>query len=163
MIAKVAEFCDAMRTGKPARWLTLCGNSGVGKTHCARRIQRWAESHFQCENSYWPDFILWPELIDSLRGSKREYAYDKFNDMRRWPFLALDDVLAERDPNGFAVERLLNLLSSRDGRWTVLTTNLSLAQVAGIEPRLASRLVRGLNLIAEVTTKDFALRLRQGR
>jgi DNA replication protein DnaC len=158
MVEAVAEYALAMRANEHPRWLSLFGTTGTGKTHCATRLFEWASDNMTCVSSFWPEFVYWPELIDSLKGSKREFMYDKFKEMRRWPFLALDDVFAERDPSGFAAERAINLLSSREGKWTVITSNLSLQAIAQIDARMASRMIRSANRVCDINTVDYSLR-----
>lgn len=92
--------------------------------------------------------------MDLRSGSE----YERIAEMRRWPFLVLDEVFAERDTTGFATEHLTTLLCSRVGRWTVITSNLGLAEIQKYDMRLASRMIRGGSMVVEVNTKDFSSR-----
>lgn len=138
-----------MIANRNPRWLTLTGPSQRGKTHCAKAL--WREVKARCvwnpvHASYIPRFVYWPDFVDEMRGGD---SFAQFNDMKRWPFLFLDDIGAERDPNGFALEKLNTLLGCRSGRWTVMTSNLAAEEWVKIEARIASRMVRdGSNLVS---------------
>jgi DNA replication protein DnaC len=78
--------------------------------------------------------------------------------MWKWPALFLDDICAERDTTGFTSEQLNTLLGCRENKWTVITSNKLLHQIAELEPRLADRIIRAPNIFIEVNTKSHALR-----
>lgn len=78
--------------------------------------------------------------------------------MRQWPFLVLDEVGAERDNTGFASEQLATLLGCRVGRWTIITSNMTLEQFRAIDGRIFSRLFRDNGTVVEVDAKDFGMR-----
>ena len=146
-----------MAHGYP-HWLSLLGASGTGKTHSAKAL--WAEIKRRCDWNtercgYTPSLINWPDFVDQLRTGE---SYGLYNDMKRWPYLVLDDIGAERDPSGFSAEKLATLLGCRGGRWTVITGNLSLAQVEAIDVRIASRMHRDGSQVVEVTAMDYAFR-----
>ena len=109
---------------------------------------------------YIPHFVCWPEFVDAMRERVSQgLPLEKYRDMAKWPLLCLDDIGAERDTTGFASEKLNGLLTQRVGRWTILTSNLNLEQIAQIEPRIASRIVREAgNLFVELDTMDYGLR-----
>jgi DNA replication protein DnaC len=155
---EVVRYHGALLKGRPPHWLTLLGASGTGKTLCARAL--WAEIRRYCPwNSdrceYCPGFVYWPDLVDRMRGGE---FYGFYHDMKRWPYLVLDDIGSERDPSGFAVDKLTTLLGCRGGRWTVLTGNLSMAQIEAMDVRIASRLHRDGSRVLEVTAMDYAFR-----
>lgn len=100
--------------------------------------------------------IFWPQFVSELRSGD---AYAKLRDMARWPVLFVDDIGAERDTTGFAAEQLNTLLGSRVGKWTIITSNLNLEQLAGIDPRISDRIIREPgNEYIELTTKSYAVR-----
>jgi len=138
----VREYHAALMAGSNPRWLTMVGQAGCGKTHCAKAL--WAEvkkrldwnpQHCACI----PRFVYWPKFVGELRAGD---GFDLLRDMQRWPFLFLDDIGAERDATGFATEALNTLLGCRTGKWTVLTSNLGAIEWTKTEPRIASRMVR---------------------
>lgn len=156
MVERCGSFVTAFKHGEPARWLSLLGNTGTGKTHCARRL--WSALRVRSDwnrAQFVPKEIYWPEFVSDLRGGD---AFDRYRDMMRWPVLFLDDIGAERDTTGFASEQLNTLLGCRADRWTILTSNLLLNQIGKSEKRIADRIIRRPNIFIEINTKSHSLR-----
>lgn len=157
MIDAVARFSTAWKEGLSPRWLTLCGNSGIGKTHCAGRLWEairgsdWFERNSGREQ-YFPKFLKWPDVINRLRNGD---AWEWFRDIQLWPFVVIDDFGAERDPNGFSADNLYTMMSMREGQWTMFTTNLSTKQIATMDSRIISRLIRHSSVVCEIHAPDF--------
>jgi len=150
------QFAVDFKNGVSPRWLTLLGNTGTGKTHCARRVwqnlsnrSNWGRCDFA------PNEIYWPGFVSDLRAG---IAYERLRDLFAWPVLFLDDICAERDTTGFASENLNTLLGCRGDRWTIITSNLNLGQIAAIEPRIADRMIRRPNVAVEINTVSHSLR-----
>lgn len=138
----VREYHAALLGLVNPRWLTIVGEAGCGKTHCAKALWREVKRALNWNTSrcvYIPHFVYWPQFVGELRGGD---GFDMLRDMQRWPFLFLDDIGAERDTTGFATEALNTLLGCRSGKWTVLTSNLGAIDWAKTEPRIASRMIR---------------------
>ena len=171
-LEKIARACDewllAFQKKQPARWLSLIGSSGTGKTFCAKKLWNYANKHsstgrtVRSNGANWhddmdfvPHIIFWPDFVQKLRAGK---AFDLRDDMKRWPVLFLDDIGAERDPSGFAAEELNTLLGCRMGKWTLLTSNKDADALQAIDGRIYSRLIRDLNRCVGVNTVDFAER-----
>jgi chromosomal replication initiation ATPase DnaA len=156
MVNACAVWHDDYQVADSPRWLSLIGSSGTGKTHCAEKLWRVAKAQADWSRcAYLPSKIYWPDFVQKLRTGD---FYAMRNDMKRWPVLFLDDVGAERDPNGFAAEELNTLLGCRVGKWTLLTSNLDLDGIRRIDARLSSRLIRGDNITVGVNTTDYATR-----
>lgn len=158
LLGHVDDFRRLILAGEAPRWLTLLGASGAGKTHLTRAL--WKEVRRRCDwnpsrCAYTPAFTHWPNFVDKLRSGEW---YPFLDDMKRWPFLFLDDIGAERDPTGFAADRLSTLLACRVGRWTAITGNLGVADIEAMDVRIASRMRRGGSVVVEVTAMDYALR-----
>jgi len=160
LVGGCARYLMAFKDGLKPRWISILGNSGTGKTHCARRIwdysrrrnsEQWSKTEFVADEAYWPAFV------SELRAGM---GYEQLRDMQRWPVLFLDDICAERDTTGFASEQLNTLLGCREGKWTILTSNLSLGQIGKIDPRMADRMIRHPNILIDVNTQSHALRTR---
>lgn len=156
----VQEWCRAVRDKQRPRWLSLIGRSGTGKTHCANRVWNWLCSHHGAKNyaegvKFVPQIIHWPSFVMDLRSG---HEYERISDMRKWPFLVIDEIGAERDTTGFASEHLSTLLSCRVGRWTIITSNLTMSQFESLDVRIASRMGRDCGIIAEINTVDYSLR-----
>lgn len=158
LVGDVGRFRKAILAGAAPHWLTILGHSGTGKTHLAKAL--WGEIKRHCRwnpdaCAYTPSCVYWPDLVDKLRSGE---FYGFFNDMKRWPFLVLDDIGAERDPSGFAADRLSTLLGCRGGRWTLITGNLAFRDIEALDVRIASRMRRDGSQVIEVTATDYALR-----
>ena len=138
------------------RWLSFVGPSDQGKTFLAKLIwttMRPLLSTSHCD--YVTSLVYWPGFVDELRAGN---AYARARDMRKWPLLVIDDIGAERDTTGFATEQLNTLLGCRTGKWTVLTANLTLEQIAASEPRIASRMIRDGSVAVDLNTTPYSLR-----
>jgi DNA replication protein DnaC len=156
MVAGCARFIRSFRDGQKPRWLTILGSTGTGKTHCAKRVWDHLKRRVEWGNSvYSHRVIYWPSFVSELRSGD---AYDKLRDMMKWPVLFLDDICAERDTTGFASEQLNTLIGCRTGRWTIITSNLMLDQVASVEPRMADRMIRQPNMVVELDVESYNLR-----
>ena len=151
------EFAMAFKLNQSPRWISFLGNTGTGKTHCGRRL--W--NHLSARSNwrgvrYIQNEIYWPKFVSELRSGE---AYERLRDMMAWPVLFLDDIGAERDTTGFASEQLNTLIGCRMDKWTILTSNLFLDQLGGIDPRIADRIIRAPNIYTEVKTESHALRM----
>ena len=90
------------------------------------------------------------------RGSCQRHLHDARD--RRWPFLVIDEVTPDNDKWGPAANALINLLSARTGRWTLLTSNLGIAEMEHLDPRISSRLIRDGSKVVIVDTQDYSTR-----
>lgn len=159
MIEAVANFLLAWKSNSHPRWLTLCGYSGTGKTHCARRVWGWISKTPKFNSpaiapEYTPRFLLWHDVVARLRQGD---SWDWFRDLQRWPFVVIDDMGAERDPSGFAADNLYAVMAMREGRWAMFTSNLGMESISRIDTRIASRLIRNGSQVVEVNAPDFNL------
>lgn len=143
----------------PDGWLFLHGGVGVGKTHLAVAIARYAFEH-QEYNVY---FQVVPDLLDQLRSTfdpANGVAYDeRFQQIRDSPLLILDDLGTE-NTTPWAREKLYQLFNYRYNERlpTVVTSNQDLKM---IDERVASRLLdTRLTTVIEVDAEDFR---RRGR
>ena len=156
LVRGCAAFALAVKEGGQPRWVTILGKTGVGKTHCAKRLWKALHGRFNWDRmEYLAQIVYWPAFVADLRGGG---AYEREREMGRWPILCLDDIGAERDTTGFAAEHLNTLLGCRVDRWTIITSNLSLEQVGAIDPRISDRMIREPNIFIEVDTKSYAMR-----
>ena len=162
MVTECARFVRDIKSGAKPRWLTLAGACGVGKTFLAKRIYRWVcESHiFQTttmnddEFSYSDEWLYWETAAKGLQRNE-----DPIFHTPRTKFAVIDDIGASRDNTGHATNQLAILLGQRVNKWTLITTNLNLQQIAErIDQRVASRIIRDGNTVVEVDAPDFALR-----
>lgn len=133
------------------RWVTLYGKSGCGKTYLintaiatlkarGKRAQKWG----------------WSALKGRLLDGNSPGLWEQVADM---PHLAIDDIGADymgsEKAAGVSASLLYELLEARLGKWTLITSNLTPAELPDM--RIASRLKRGLNEVVDMTTaKDFS-------
>ena len=159
LVGACQEWAGAFKNHLEPRWLSICGTSGSGKTHCATKLFNWAYKRSDWrKTAYLPAGIYWPSFVEELRGGN---AFERRADIQKWPVLFLDDVGAERDTTGFATESLNTLLGCRIGRWTIITSNMTIDQLEAKDSRIASRIVRPPNICVGVITQDYATRETQ--
>lgn len=158
LIAGALVWLEAVKLDHKPRWLALLGKSGIGKTAIAKRIWKSMVNNRKTETpecAFSPRMIYWPDLVKRLRtGEGMEMTLDFEN----WPFLILDDICAERDSTGFASEQLNTILGRRAGKWTIITSNKFLSQLADMELRIADRMQRDGSIVVESTAKSHASR-----
>jgi DNA replication protein DnaC len=156
MVRVSAEWGADVRDGEKPKWLSLLGSSGTGKTHIAKCLWNWLSKKpdFADKAEYVPQWIYWPKLVEDLRSGN---AYNRYRDMMRWKYLVLDEICAENQTE-FSTEKLHNLLGSRVGRWTIVTSNKRAVDIATLDRRIASRMARGGSYVVDIRTKDYSLR-----
>lgn len=122
-----------------ARWVTLHGIPGCGKTHLVRNAIRVLRAHGK-QAQLWS----WGELRDRLLGDDSPGLW---HHVATLPYLALDDIFTgymESDKSAALNASLLyDLLEARLEKWTLLTSNLAPENMPDM--RIASRLVRGMS------------------
>lgn len=161
-------------TCRDGRWLTLGGVCGCGKT------ERLALPTFKAASEFNPGAAaLWvngtgvymernrrPQCVwltaTAMADRMRRGEYDLPEYLGHDYLVAIDDVGAARDTTSFIAEALYRLCNVRLGKWTIFTTNLSLAEVAKqIDPRVASRMIRDRNVAVSITAGDYAMRAKR--
>ena len=122
----------------PVGWLTFTGTYGCGKTHLAAGI-----ANARAREGHPALFVVAPDLLDHLRAAfnpQSPVTYDKrFEEVRRAPFLVLDDLGTE-SATPWAQEKLFQLLNYRYVAKlpTVLTTARLLED---LDPKIRTRLL----------------------
>jgi energy-coupling factor transporter ATP-binding protein EcfA2 len=185
MLHEARSFVADMARGAEPRWLVLIGPSGCGKTYLAERITEWVKEFGRGlylrerqragrddAGSLWtyaqegPMFRRWQILLNRLRQG--DYARLEA-DCTDW-FKVIDDLGtgatgADGEATAFAVQKMGELLDRRLRKWTVITTNFTRRQIAEqFDPRIASRLMRGGNVICDCEgLDDWGLRLERAK
>lgn len=145
-------------------WLTILGPSGIGKTLILQQLYRTLANNTE----------RWPILTDPTNGSEREAqcahvtAGQDLEDHRapreygRYELIYLEDYGATSGKGAGAVtlDRSTELLLYRPKRWTIIDANMSFAELGGIAPRVASRLLRDGSILLEIPkdVPDYNLR-----
>ena len=158
MVEQAALWVRAVKNKKHPRWLILLGTSGIGKTLIADRIWRFLqrEPDFHSSGDYDPVKLYWPRFVDKLRSQQ---SYGTLNASYVWPYTYLDDVCSE-SMSEFSTEKLHNVLGARCGKWTIITSNKSMEQIANLDSRISSRFIRDNSNLVEAHTIDYNLRNR---
>jgi len=140
-------------------WLFLSGPCGVGKTHLAVAIARYAMEWHRM-SVY---FAVVPDLLDHLRSTfdpNSGSAYDdRFSTIRNAPLLVLDDLGTE-NATPWAKEKLYQIINHRyiEQMPTVITTNVDLSAKGKIDERIYSRIMdHRLTQHIAVDAEDFRL------
>jgi len=122
----------------PVGWLAFTGTYGCGKTHLAAGI-----ANARSRAGHPALFVVTPDLLDHLRAAfnpQSPVTYDKrFEEVRRAPFLVLDDLGTE-SATSWAQEKLFQLLNYR--YVAKLPTVLTTARLMNdLDPKLRTRLL----------------------
>lgn len=172
-------FCrDVSDTPLQPYWLSFLGKTGNGKTHLAKRAYRWMKVNCRApvagldtgtcvidtegRDKYpWEHYVFPCCYIDWRRlcGTLRSGDFSEINYLCDAWLVVLDDIGTEHDPSGFIASTLDRILNSRLRKWTLITCNLSLAQIAeGLDVRIASRMQRDNSKVIEIDCPDYSLR-----
>lgn len=160
---EVGRFCaDIWKSPTEGRLLVLAGSNGCGKTMMAKAVRRWIGvvgsskqfmrsgfiTHIKC------DFWRWPELIDLLKSGGWEVVQDLIESC----VLIIDDLGAEHDPSSVGVDKLCQILSRRENKHTMITTNIvPAAWQDKFDRRVASRLYRNSTLVDLSSVPDYCV------
>lgn len=158
------QFCLSMASPhRSPYWLTLLGRSGVGKTMLARAITQFFNRRLEC---------LRDENLTGLRyrrGGLKSWGiavndmvegdFTGLRDLKDDWFVCLDDIGAEYERHrDLSVAKLYDVLNARQGKFTVITANLTLEAVSKkMDARIASRLLRHGSVVVDIDAPDFNL------
>ncbi len=153
MIAKCREF-----VADPKYGLVLIGNTGTGKTHLAAAVTRGiAQTGIRT--------LYFRSTLDIIREIKDSYNEDsRFTELEltkkysNADFLVIDDLGSEKHTE-WSAQTLYSVIEDRikEARPTVITTNLSLGEIASqISKRIASRLA--MYTVIKITMPDYRMR-----
>lgn len=139
------------------QWLILSGPVGVGKTHLAVAIARYAMDYHKMP-AY---FAVVPDLLDHLRATFDPSAHvdydERFATIRNAPLLVLDDLGTE-NATPWAQEKLFQIINHRytEQMPTIITTNHRLDK---IDQRIVSRMLdTRFSTLVEIEADDYRRR-----
>lgn len=138
--SKSIEVIKKYQTG----FLTICGATGLGKTHLAVAV---GQSFIGNELSV--IYYQVEELLDMLR-----HTYDKdegssfdgkMNELKECDLLVLDDFGTQKNTD-WVLSKLDTIIDNRyvNEKSTIITSNLSLKAIGDVSERIASRLSSGI-------------------
>jgi DNA replication protein len=161
MLIAAGRFIEGLTRDIPTerRWLSFLGPSGVGKTYLAKNLISIARAlpHLSTHKSLINPIGMWQ--WGTLMGCLKDKQYWLLDDIRDSNLVLIDDIGIEEDRSGYGREQLYRILNSRVGKWTVITCNMDLAEIAErIDTRIASRLIRDRNEVLEIKTLDYCMR-----
>lgn len=158
------SFCGRWFRNNPhPGLLVLSGASGTGKSHIANAIFRFcigaAMSSF--DTKVWGEsdvpqsaFIRWPEAADAFA----EKHFGLMEDAISHSLTILDDIGAEQDPWNICKDKLCQILSRRENKFTVITTNiLPAAWPERFDTRISDRLLRNSVVVDLSDVKSYAV------
>ena len=113
-------------------------------------------------------FASWPKMVDEMKGgdfSTSELLCEETYDRRDrrvlgvW-FAVIDDIGQIQDTSkAYLMATLTRMFDARLKGWTIWTSNLTFQQIAQrFDERIASRMLRGGNIVVENNAVDFNLR-----
>lgn len=134
----VQRFCHDAESGR-YRWLSLLGKSGRGKTHLANEVSRW-----RCRDGRKLGRLVyrWLDILQDTRSDQKSAIRDLMARCERPRLMIIDDIGSGYE-TGFSGSLLAEMADRRLGKATVWTSNLSLEQIADLDSRIASRMIRG--------------------
>ena len=163
MAKEVERWCGGVlaRPGE-GRLLVLAGTNGTGKTHAAKAANRWIQDfargkQWQSSPGVWKSiesaFWHWPRLLDLLKGGE----WGIVDDMISVPALVIDELGGGHDPSMVGVDKLCQILSKREKKWTVITTNFPPSTWAQkFDERVNSRLFRNSTVVDLADVPDYS-------
>ena len=162
----VTRYCGRFFRNLGPHLLVLAGSSGCGKTRAMKGAHRWVNLArvTAAEEKYWDwpatvEWINWPQLIrDVVERDMR--MYEAIEAPMNAGILFLDDVGAESDKYRSAenIDALCQLLSRREEKWTMLSTNFRPNMWAKqFDARVADRLLRG-SVVCDIACGSFSTR-----
>lgn len=144
--------------------LVLAGHSGTAKSHTALRLWDYCEraAYNSFEAGSWVNplhvpsilFLRWPEVCTGFDANE----YGALNDAMESDCLFIDDIGSENDPWKKHADKLCQILTRRERKFTAVTTNVGAANwSAAFDKRIADRLLRNSDVVELRETKSYCV------
>lgn len=162
----VEKFCGRwFRNDTNQSLLVLAGENGCGKTHVASSIIRFAYAAGlkALDAGGWnaggrvpmASFAYWPEIADAFKAGE----YGSLEEMKDCDLLILDDLGAEHDPSKNATDKLCQILSRRERKFTVVTMNIKPEEwPEKFDTRVADRMIRNSQVVNLFGISSYSMR-----
>lgn len=154
MALAVSAWCQHLFTNnrRTSNLLVLCGDPGTGKSHVLNRAFWFCEdeainayTHGFWHSPFTHTYCMWPGMVSELEMVGDE-CVDKWEEVLHCDAACIDDAGSEVDryKSGQPTELLCRVLSMRERKFTILTTNIAPENwVKRWDQRVADRLMRG--------------------
>lgn len=165
LATEAEQFCARWFANSPKpSLLVIVGSFGSGKTHTARAIYRFcvttAMSAF--DSGKWGGhkfpgaaFVSWPEAANAFA----EKQFGLMADASENDLVVLDDIGAENDPWKVCADKLCQVLSRREKKFTVVTTNIPPVNwTERFDGRINDRLLRNSVVVDISHVPSFSMR-----
>lgn len=160
---KAESFCGRWFRNNPQRsLLVLVGNPGCGKTHTAMAIFRFclaaAQKAFEARG--WDSggrvpvstFARWPEIVDGFKSGD----YSILPQLMDEDLVVLDDIGADKDPSKNGADKLCQILSRRERKFTIITTNIQISSWSvELDSRIDDRLLRNSDVVNLTSLESY--------
>lgn len=155
--AAVSQWLLDIATAPKGRWVSLLGKSGTGKSMLARLARFHLKQHRpQSQQTMWK----WARVLSFMR----EGNWGIIDQLARQPILILDEAFAEYAPDDRSgwdkktLRTLSDLLDRRMGKWTLICDNRGFREVAEMETRISSRMLREGSVVVQfIDCPDWAM------
>lgn len=123
---KAKQYVDKFDINKPKN-LLFTGSFGTGKSHLSVSIAK-----ALTQKGYTAIFISTPKLLTKIRNTynkNSELDEEKIiNSLADADLVVFDDIGAEGDTSGWAIQKIFEIIDQRAGKHNIYTTNLSSAE-----------------------------------